>query len=365
MQLFQKVKAVPAMASAPLAAAAGARQMQSQFLGFQIGSAEQAAMSVPSVTRAISLLSTVVSTLDFRSYTLQWTGQRYEKLYVEGESWMTRPNPTETRNFTLSVTTRDLIMQGRAFWIVTSRYANGFPATFQWLPAANVSTPNNEGPQWFGAPDEIMFNGVPLNPRDVITFLSGSQGIIYTGSRAIQCAIRLDEAAARFASNEIAAGYLQQKGGEPMSGDELAEMAAAWAQNRRENAIGALNEFVNFEEFGSDPSKLQLVEGREYSAKDLSRLMDIPAYLLAVDQAGSMTYSNAQEARRDLIEFGARPLLHAIAERLSMDDVLPRGRHVEFDTDAYIGDLADTHNQTPADNAPANDSPPMGVPNNA
>jgi hypothetical protein len=78
-----------------------------------------------------------------------------------------------------------------------------------------------------------------------------------------------------------------------------------------------------------------------------------------------MTYSNAQEARRDLIEFGARPLLHAIAERLSMDDVLPRGRHVEFDTDAYIGDLADTHNQTPADNAPANDSPPMGVPNNA
>lgn len=365
MQLFQKVKAVPAMASAPLAAAAGARQMQSQFLGFQIGGAEQAAMSVPSVTRAISLLSTVVSTLDFRSYTLQWTGQRYEKLYVEGESWMTRPNPTETRNFTLSVTTRDLIMQGRAFWLVTSRYANGFPATFQWLPAANVSTPNNEGPQWFGAPDEIMFNGIPLNPKDVVTFLSGSQGIIYTGSRAIQCAIRLDEAAARFASNEIAAGYLQQKGGEPMSGEELAEMAAAWAQNRRENAIGALNEYVNFEEFASDPSKLQLVEGREYSAKDLSRLMDIPAYLLAVDQAGSMTYSNAQEARRDLIEFGARPLLHAIAERLSMDDVLPRGRHVEFDTDAYIGDLADTHNQTPAENSPANDSPPMGVPNNA
>lgn len=88
-----------------------------------------------------------------------------------------------------------------------------------------------------------------------------------------------------------------------------------------------------------------------------------------------MTYSNAQEARRDLIEFGARPLLHAIAERLSMDDVLPRGRHVEFDTDAYIGDLADVHNnmtdpQThdtpmPADNAPASDSAPMGVPPNA
>jgi hypothetical protein len=52
--------------------------------------------------------------------------------------------------------------------------------------------------------------------------------------------------------------------------------------------------------------------------------MDIPAYLLAIDQSG-MTYANAQQARQDLILFGARPLLHAIEERLSMDDILPRG----------------------------------------
>jgi hypothetical protein len=50
-----------------------------------------------------------------------------------------------------------------------------------------------------------------------------------------------------------------------------------------------------------------------------------------------MTYSNAQQARQDLILFGARPLLHAIEERLSMDDVLPRGRHTQFDLEEYIG----------------------------
>ena len=217
MDLFRpKVKAIPAMGTAPIAAAAGAPQRSQNFIGFQVGAAEAAAMSVPSVTRAISLLSTVVSTLDLRSYTLQWTGQRYEKLYIEGESWMTRPNPTETRNFTLSVTVRDLVMQGRAFWVVTSRYANGFPATFQWLPAANIETPNNVGPQWFGSPGVVSFNGVDLNIKDVVCFLSGSQGIVYTGRRAVQCAIRLDQAAERFASNEIAAGYLQQTGGEPM-----------------------------------------------------------------------------------------------------------------------------------------------------
>ena len=130
-------------------------------------------------------------------------------------------------------------------------------------------------------------------------------------------------------------------------------MAAAWAANRRTNSIGALNEHVTFESYDVDPSKLQLVEGREYQTKELSRLMDIPAYLLAIDQSG-MTYANAQQARQDLILFGARPILHAMQERLSMDDVMPRGRHVEFALDEYLDEFSETE-ITPADPSPARD----------
>jgi len=346
MELFKKVKATPAMASAPVAAASGAPQ-PGHFIGYSVGAAEDAALSVPTVSRAISLLSTVVATLNLKSYTLQWTGQEYEELYVEGESWMTRPDPKITRNFIMSKTARDLILYGRAFWMITSRYSTGFPATFQWLPANLCDTPDNAPPEWFGPADKVNFNGIPLDTSQLVQFLSGSQGIIYSGRRAIQIALRLDQSAERFATNEIAAGYLQQKGGEPMSGEELGEMAAAWAANRRTNAIGALNELVSFESFDVDPSKLQLVEGREYQTKELSRLMDIPAYLLAIDQSG-MTYANAQQARQDLILFGARPILHAIEERLSMDDVLPRGRHVRFAIDEYLEDFTHTE-EMPAD----------------
>jgi hypothetical protein len=338
MPLFQKVQATPAMGSAPIAAAAGAMPGES-FISYSVGTMEEAALSVPTIARAISLLSTVAGTLDLKSYTLQWTGQQYEELYVEGESWMTRPDPRVTRNFIMAKTARDLILYGRAFWLVTSRYSTGFPATFQWLPANLCETPDNAPPEWFGPADKVNFNGFPLDTNNLVQFLSGSQGIVYQGRRAIQIALRLDQSAERFATNEIAAGYLQQKGGEPMSSEELGEMAAAWASNRRTNAIGALNELVEFHSFDVDPSKLQLVEGREYQTKELSRLMDIPAYLLAIDQSG-MTYANAQQARQDLILFGARPILHAIQERLSMDDVLPRGRHVEFDTDHYLAEFS-------------------------
>ena len=349
MPFFGKKITAPAYASAPLAAASGASQI-GQFYSYTVGAFEEAALSVPTIARAVSLLSTVVGTLDMKSYVLQWNGEEYEKIYVEGESWMTRPDPKVTRNFIMAKTARDLILYGRAFWAVTSRYSTGFPATFQWLPANMVNTPKNAPPEWFGPADELEFNGLPLDPSNVVQFLSPNQGIIYQGRRAIQIALRLDASAERFATNEIAAGYLRQRGGEPMSGEELGEMAAAWASNRRTNAIGALNEFVEFIAFDQDPSKLQLVEGREYQTKELSRLMDIPAYLLAIDQSG-MTYANAQQARQDLLLFGARPLLHAIEERLSMDDVLPRGRHTQFDLDEYVGlyapDMQDAVMQEP------------------
>ena len=172
MELFsRKVKAVPAMASVPIAAAAGAPQNGS-FLGYTVGAAEEAALSVPTVARAISLLSTVAATLNIRSYTLQWTGQRYEKLYVEGESWMTRPDPKVTRNFIMAKTARDLILYGRAFWMVTSRYSTGYPATFQWLPANLVDTPDNAPPEWFGPAETLTFNGLPLDPSR-----SGGEGV--------------------------------------------------------------------------------------------------------------------------------------------------------------------------------------------
>ena len=338
MPLFGKKITAPAYNSAPLGAAAGASQI-GQFYSYSVGAFEEAALSVPTIARAVSLLSTVVGTLDMKSYVLQWNGEEYEKIYVEGESWMTRPDPKVTRNFIMAKTAKDLILYGRAFWAVTSRYSTGFPATFQWLPANLVQSPNNAPPEWFGPADELEFNGLPLDTSNVIQFLNGNIGVVYSGRRAIQISLKLDQSAERFASNEIAAGYLQQRGGEPMSGEELGEMAAAWASNRRTNAIGALNEFVNFVSFDQDPSKLQLVEGREYQTKELSRLMDSPAYLLAIDQSG-MTYANAQQARQDLLLFGARPLLHAIEERLSMDDVLPRGRHTQFDLDEYVGEYA-------------------------
>jgi len=84
--------------------------------------------------------------------------------------------------------------------------------------------------KWFGPSNDIEFNGVSVPTENVVQFLSPVNGLLWQGARAIDIAYRLDEAAKRFASNEITAGYLQQKDGEPMSGEELSDLSAAWAE---------------------------------------------------------------------------------------------------------------------------------------
>jgi phage portal protein BeeE len=341
MALFQRRVTTPAF-GADIRAAAGAAQQSSvdAIYTFTIGSSQLRALQLPTISRARDLMASMIACLDLRSYRLAWDPQeeRYEKIYVEGESWFTRPDPAVTRNFIMANTFSDLLFNGRAFWLITSRYSTGFPASFKWLPAANINTLDQAGPQWFQPSDQVQFNGVHVDSTNLVQFLAPSMGIIYSGAAAIDTAWKLDNAARRFSSNEIAAGYLQQRGGEPMSAEDLGELAGAWSIARQRNAIGALNEFVEWKEYSADPSKLQLVEGRQYQALELARLTNIPPYLVGAPTGTGMTYQNAVQARQDLYLFGAKPYLDCLQETLSGNNVLPAGKHVEFDLENYLGD---------------------------
>jgi hypothetical protein len=191
-------------------------------------------------------------------------------------------------------------------------------------------------------PDDIEFNGNRLDPNEIITFLAPTTGLMYSGRRAVSIATHLDQYADRAATIETVPGYLQQtSAGETMSGEELGDLAAQWAQARREfGVVGALNNFVEFKEFDKDPNEVNASQ-RQYQALELSRLCSVPAYLVNAPTPGaSMTYQNAQQARQDLWLFGAHMFSEALVQRLSMDDVLSRGRFCKFDTDDLLGEAA-------------------------
>jgi len=306
---FGKQKQKAAFASAPLKAAAGSAAQIGQFYTYSVGSAEEQALSIPTVARSVQMIASVVGCLGLKHYTLQWTGEEYEEIYLELEQWMRQPDPKVTRNFIMSQTSTDLMLHGSAFWYVTSRStATGRPLSFQWLPASMVTLEDQQGPQRFGPSEQAMFNGVNLNMENVLQFIAPTQGL-------------------------------------------LSELAAAWSAARRSSAIGALNSVVTFKEFTSDPSKLQLVESRQFQALELSRQCGIPPYLLGIGVPGSFTYQNAQQARQDLYLFGAKQILTAIEETLSSSFCLPHNRFVKFDVEHYLyeNSMADVEIEDTAD----------------
>jgi len=350
MGLFsRKVDAVH-FASAPVKAAAGAANV-GNFLYYITGSDEIKALSVPTVSRSRDLIAGLIGSLELKHYQKVWDSisEEYREVYLPLEPWMERPDPKVSRSFFFVNIFSDLFFYGVAYAYVTRRYAptgggaQGFPASMTWLPAANMSSIKQSGyPQFYGPSDELEFNGQPLDVSNIIQFISPIEGILKVGARAINTSIYLDQAADRYAQLETVPGYLQQIDGEDLSGEDLGSLASAWANARKQNAIGALSRQVEFREYKQNPQEV-ISDQRKYQALEMARLCNIPAYLVSAPTEGaSMTYQNAQQARQDLYLFGARIYLDVIEQTLSADNVLPRGRYVEFNMEDYEGVAQDT-----------------------
>ena len=321
------------------------------------GQARNKCMSIPTVSRARDLMASVIGCMKLQMYNEMWNGDDMEKMPLAPRSWLRKIDPALPNNFILSWTFDDLFFYGRAFWYILSRTADGYPASFTRLPAAMVQTLDQAGPVWFAPSKQIVFNGGELDPNDVVQFLSPIQGIIYQSTQSVETALKLESARNRNSSSQIPAGILRQTGGEPMSGQELADLAAAFQTARDTNQIAALNEFVMYQELLTTPDKMLLIDSAEFQAMEMVRLCNIPPYLAGVS-VGSYSYQSSSEARADLWNFGVRAYADCITGTLSQNNVLPNGTYVEFDADDYLeGSYTDD-----AD-AGGEVMPPMAMPN--
>ena len=329
--------------------------MIGQYYSYVEGDARNRAMSVPTISRARDLMASVLGCMQLKMYNEIWNGDEMEKVPLAPRTWLRRIDPTLPNSFIMSWTFDDLFFFGRAFWYITSRTADGYPASFTRLPAAMVQTLDQSGPVWFAPSKEIVFQGGSLDPNDVVQFLSPIQGIVYMSEKAIATALQLEAARFRNSSSAIPAGILRQTGGEPLSAQELADLAAAFNAARATNQTAALNEFVTYTETLTSPDKMLLIDSAEFQAMEMARLCNIPPYLAGVS-VGSYSYQSSAEARMDLWTFGVRAYADCIAGTLSQNNVLPNGTFCEFDVEDYLkgeysmSDYREDNSETPIPN---------------
>jgi phage portal protein BeeE len=329
-----------------------------QYYTYVEGELRDRAIQVPAISRARDLHASVLSAMPLKMYRERWNDQTrdMEDEEIAPRSWLRRPDPSITYETLMAWTFDDLFFFGRAFWYITSRTQDGFPASFTRLPAGSITTQDQSGPVWYAPSNEVYFQGGAIDPVNLVQFISSTQGVIYSSEQAITTALKIEDARLRNASSSIPSGILRQVGGEPLSAQELADLSAAFNAARASNQTAALNEFLTYEATSATPDKMLLIESAQFSALQMAQICNIPPYLLGVP-TGSYAYTNSQESRWDLWIYGTKMYAEVIAGTLSGNNILPNGTYIEFDTDDYLGEMvaADTLDvedpmQTPQEN---------------
>lgn len=127
---------------------------------------------------------------------------------------------------------------------------------------------------------------------------------------------------------------LHYTGDEPMPDADIDTLIGRWATARQglNGGVAFTNKYVEAKPMGAHDAQL-LVEGRNADAVDIARAGSVPAAMLDATSAGaSLTYETTEGRNQQLLDYGAKLYMDAIAARLSMDDVVPRGHRIAFDT---------------------------------
>ena len=338
--------------TAPITAAAGGTYYQGNGSGEQSigeyysyiqGDMRNRAMRVPTINRARDLIASVVGNTPMKMYRKRWNELEGEMTETEiaPRSWLSQPDPQLTYATFWSWVFDDLFFFGRCFLWVSSRTQDGMPASFTRLPAAMVNTLDMTGPVFaFGKSDQIYFQGAQIPTEDVIQIIGANQGIIFQSPQVIATSLALEDARLRNSSSALPAGVLRQTSGEPLSGQELSELAQSFEQARKSNQIAAINQFVEWQPTDVDASKMLLSEAAEFQSKEAARMCNIPFFLNG-NSVGSYSYQSNQGARQDLYVFAARSYMSVIEQTMSMNSVLPHGTCVKFDIDEYLAEIVD------------------------
>ena len=286
------------------------------------------AMTVPAIARARNLIANTIAGLPFRYYVdNETTGESTE---IRRLPWMKQLEPGTPRSTTLAYLVDSMLFFGRGYLRVREVYEeDGRPRSFEWVDPAYVTFDVNQETgritRYY-----LNLNPVPMSGvGSLLVFPGPDEGILVRGGTTIRTCVELENAARHFAESPTPAVTLKNEGMD-LPSEQVESLLARWRDARRSTAVGYLSSALSIETHGFSPADMTLVDARRFQVEEAARLTGIPAWYLGADTGSSMTYSNLNSSRRDLIDFSLAPFETAIEQRLSMDDVTPRGHHVAF-----------------------------------
>jgi len=298
-------------------------------LGYLQPVSRRAAMTVPAVSRARNIIAGTIASLEIK------TCLEATEAEIPNRPVIKQPDPSLARSTTVVWTIDDLLFYGVAYWqILAVSPEDGRVTQARRIDPLRIATRTDSTGQLILSytldSQELPMKGI----GSLITFWGPDEGILNRANRTINAAIELEAAALRMAQEPIPAMVLRNEGMN-LPADQKEALLTAFKSARRTRSTAYVEGPINLEVVGLDSAQMQLTEARAYTASEIARVMNIPAWYINAESATS-TYSNVSAERRSLLDFSLRPYLDSFESRLSMDDITPRGQYVEVCMDDFL-----------------------------
>jgi hypothetical protein len=290
------------------------------------------ARSLPAITGALGVIAGRGSTLPLRRYSTAGDP-------VDPGTFLAHPEPDVNRplQFTLFSTLADMALDGMAYWRVMLRDYRNFPLAVVKLDAAAVGPRTHRVPGIGTVIDAWLVEGEEVPLGDVLRFVGPvPSGWRSAGARTIRIGLALERAAKRYAEEPMPSIILRNESGVDLPEPKVDSILKRWKQARADHSTAYLNTALSATPVGFNARDLQLVEGRQQNVLEVARLTGVPYGLLGAAPAGSsVTYRNLEGEGHQAFD-AMHPYLASIEQRLSQEDVTPRGQSVRFDMTAML-----------------------------
>lgn len=290
------------------------------------------AMKVSSVARARNIMCSTIGSLPLE------VRRESNNSKVPTPPFIRQPDPRMTGQSVYTFLAEDLLFTGQGYLRILELGTDGRPLSAEWISTSRVTrTLDAEGfnVRYYSVDGTV----VPQNGLgSLIPFTGYDEGLLVRAGITIQTALALEKAVKRFADEPTPNVVL--KSNLPMPAERVTALLNSWKEARQTRGTAFVNDTIDFQSIGFSPEQLTLNQARQYMASEIARACNIPEYYLGANAGGSMTYSNVTAERRSLIDLSLRPLMTCITQRLSENDITPRGSIVKYNLEEFYSPSA-------------------------
>jgi HK97 family phage portal protein len=287
------------------------------------------ALSMASVYRAISILSTAIKQVGVHVY-------RNDEKLESTPLWITQPDDKITRAEFMARTVNSIALAGNCFWLV-SRNARGETVKLEVLNPFDMLIQSDDYGNLLGYTyrGTIEYSIADIQHLKALTVPGNLYGLGPIQSCQPELAAikdTRDYASTWFDKSGVPSGILKS--------DQMLSPDAAKAAKDSWNALGAgglvvLGNGLTYMPTYMNPRDSQFLENQAFGVQQIARLFGIPAnMMLASVDGNSMTYTNIEQEQ---IAFTRYTLSQYYVEiEAAMSSLLPRGTEARMNIDALL-----------------------------